>query len=520
MNLYRLLFLPLVIIAIDLAATPAPGQQALEFHCAGITQLAGDSNLVTIQRILALRSTTNLQQVALRRFSRLLTNNIRTVNPASSNLFIEPLLKDVLEAESLGSFGGTSAEARSFILALRLDQTRMQLWQENLSKVLGSVGESFTSQGFSGSRWIQGDTNFLWSIAAHDWLLVGLGNDFSSLQAQYLKEIQAQGRPVPSLEHNWLEADLDTGRLVGWFGFLKPARIKITIAPDAGNLQINARLLEAEDTAWGPDRWRIPRKLMHRRTISFTAAQNVAALLKVNPAYSELPGNPLTNQFYCWASDQMPLLNYMAWPEADATNVLQRLSKVAPAALNPVLKPFNASELVWRPEANQLVWMNMSMFAPVLQAEQCEDGQFLLFSSFPLPENEPAPESILAHIEGRTNLVYYDWEFTGPRMAQWQMLSKMIDNRSSSQNIEIVSGVKAENEWLGTIARLAGETVTEVAQVSPREFSATRTGPIGFTAVELVLLADWICEANSGPIFPRPSGKPPGPKATPIPVRR
>jgi hypothetical protein len=491
-----------------LGSSSAPADVAVQYHCAGGSQLAGDTDLTSLQKVLALQSTTSFESIALARISSLLTNSLRLGDNPYTVSLIEPLLSDALETESLGSFDSASDNSLSFILAVHLEAPRMQLWQSNFTSIFGNSGEKLANQEFSGSRWSWGGSNSLWIIPARDWLLVGCGHDFSALKVEYLDKIKAQGRPVPALKDNWLEADIDSMRLRGWFQLLKPARIRITVAPKDDDLHISARVLEEEAIPWKSDPWQIPKDLVRNRTISFTAGQNVAAFLNVSPAYSQLPGNPMTNQFYFWALDQLPLLNYMAWPVAKASNVLQRLSTEAPAALNPELKRINGTELVWRPEASQLVCLNMNLFVPVLQAEKNDDGEFLLLSSFPLSESEPAPNPILSQIQGRTNLVYYDWEFTGRRLGEWQILSKMITNRSSKQDKEAFYKANVENALLGALAHFAGDTVTEITRVGPDELSIARKAPVGFTAVELVLLADWLCDANSGPIFsPHPAVK-------------
>jgi hypothetical protein len=246
---------------------------------------------------------------------------------------------------------------------------------------------------------------------------------------------------------------------------------------------------------------------MRGQIISFTAAQDVAAYLKMNPALSRLANNPLTNQFYCWALDQMPLLNYMAWPVADASNALARLSTEAPAALNPPLKRFNGSQLAWDAHANKMAMVNMGMFVPVLEAVQESDGQFLFLSTFPRSlTGKLPPEGLLAQIQGRTNVVYYDWELTGPRLSEYQILGKMAANRAYSTNADIAAATSAEDRWMNALGNLVPNTVTEITRVSPTELSLERQAPMGFTAVELVLMADWICDANAGQIHAAPAG--------------
>src|SRR5208282_5631171 len=95
------------------------------------------------------------------------------------------------------------------------------------------------------------------------------------------------------------------------------------------------------------------------------------------------------------------------------------------------LAKFNGTELVWNQKAGKLAWLNMSMFVPMLEAVQNNDGQFLFLCGFP-PSiiSKPAPDALFARFEGRTNLVYYDWEVTGRRLGEWQILDTMMANRA------------------------------------------------------------------------------------------
>jgi hypothetical protein len=490
---------------------------ALQYHCVGSSQLTGRKPPTALQRVLGLHATTNFQNIALTKFSRVLTNSLLLAKDPGSASLIAPLLSDLVENESLGCLGAASINGPSFILAVHLNAPRTQLWQENAGKIFASNGEEFKSQEFSGRRWNASGLDPFWILPVRDWLLVGHGRDFSPMQADYLNQIKIRGRPAPSLDQNWLEADLASADLGGWFRYLKPANLRITIKSNGENLQFRLQVSEAEAIPWQSEPWQFPKDLIHGQIISYTAGQNVAALLNLEPALSQLPGSPLTNQFYFWALDQMPMLNYMAWPQADASNALERIATEAPGALNPGLKRFNGTELVWRPETHNLSCLNMRMFVPTLEALQCGDGQYLFLSTFPRPPGgKPAPDALLAQVQGRTNLVYYDWESTGRRLLEWQILRGMIANRALPQGSEAVDKSTLESEWLSALAPLAGNTVTEITRVTPKEFSAVRTAPLGFTAVELALLADWICDANSGPIHsPPPAPVMAPPKAHP-----
>ena len=482
---------------------------AAQYHCAGSARLTGNTNLSTLQKALALPSAVAVQKLALARISGMLADGLNFGTNASAASLIEPLLSDVLETESLGIFSGTATNSLNFVLALQLDAKRAQLWQDNLGKALGGAGEKFTSEEFNGWRWNRGAADSIWIVPARGWLVAGRGNEFLPLQVEYLQQVKRQGWPVPPLKDNWLEADVDCARLAAWLPdwsqLLKPARIKISVAGEKDNLRMTARMIYPEAISWKSGSWQMPTELAQGSIISFTAGQNVAAFLNLSPAFSQLDGDPLTNQFYAWALDQMPFLTYMAWPVLNATNVLEKLSIKASAAFSDELKQFNGTELHWLPEGRRLVLSNLRVILPSLEAVQDNAGEFLLLSLFPRsPANQPVPDELWKQINGRTNLVYYDWELTGPRFQQWRMLGRMLLSRSRVPTEHAMAARVIEEKWLGGLAPLVGNTVTEITRVAPNELSVVRSAPLGFTGIEMFLLSDWLGTVGSPPIDSRP----------------
>ena len=504
-------------VALMVASLPymAPGATndaatvAACYHCAGSAQLTGNTNLETLQKALALPSADAVQDLALARVSGLLAACFQCGTNASAASLIEPLLSDVLETESLGTFSGTATNTLNFVLALRLDSKRAQLWQDNFGKALGGAGEKLTAEEFNGWRWNRGAADSIWIVPARDWLLVGRGDDLLPVQAEYLRQVSRKGRPGPALTNNWLEADLDLARLAAWLPdwlrLLKPARIKLSVAGEKDNLRMTARMIYPEAMPWKSGSWQMPTGLAQGSIISFTAGQNVAAFLNLSPAFSRLDGDPLTNQFYAWALEQLPFLDYMAWPVVNATNALEKLSIKASDALSPELKQFNGTELLWLADQRKLVLSNLRVILPSLEAVQDKAGEFLLLSVFPrLPASKPAPDELWKQINGRTNLVYYDWELTGPRLQEWRILGSMLLTRWRAPTDDMMYARRVEDKWLGELATLEGNTVTEITRVAPNELSVVRSAPVGFTGIEMFLLSDWLSAVGSPPIDSRP----------------
>jgi hypothetical protein len=489
-------------------AAPGAAIVAAQYHCAGSAQLNGNTNLPTLQKALALPSAAAVRQLALERISGLLADGLNLETNASAASLIAPLLGDVLETESLGSFGATASNSLNFVLVLRLDSKRAQLWHDNLDKALGGAGAKFTAKEFKGWRWNRAAADSIWIIPARDWLLVGRGNDLLPVQTEYLRQVGRKGRPAPALTNNWLEADLDCPRLAGWLPdwlrLLKPARIKIGVAPETNILRVTARMIYPEAIPWNSVAWQAPDELVEGQIISFTAGQNVAAFLNLSPAFSRLDGDPLTNQFYVWALDQLPFLNYAAWPVVDSANTLEKLSTEASDAFSSDLQQFNGTELLWQADQRRLVLSNLRVMLPSLQAVQGQYRDYLLLSFFPLPSaNQPAPDELWKQIIGRTNLVYYDWEKTSARLQEWRMLGRMILSRSRAPNRDLTHARMLADKWFYELTPLPGSTITEITRVAPNELSVVRNAPFGFTAVEMFLLSDWLSAVGSPPIDSR-----------------
>ena len=164
------------------------------------------------------------------------------------------------------------------------------------------------------------------------------------------------------------------------------------------------------------------------------------------------------------------------------------------------------------------------------------NGQYLLVSFFPLiPRSKPAPDELLQQILGRTNLVYYDWEGTGQRLMQWQLLSGMLPSssangraapsgRRSTNNAPALTPTRSplvivENWLTGFTPMLVDhETITEITRTGPAELTVVRKSPFALTSVELVLLSHWISGTGSPGINPYllpPPAKVTGPGITP-----
>lgn len=482
------------------------------FHCAGYLSLAVDPNLSTLNKAFALPAAIRVRDLAVSRTAKLIADGLGFGTNPSASLAIAPLLTDVLDAESLGSFAPPKGGPVDFILALKLDANRLQSWRSNLSQITGVAGEKETVKGLDGWRWAVGKGDSFWMILANGWLVVGRGDSFGPVRDEYLQALKSSGRPVAALRENWLEADVDWVRMgacsPAWIQLLKPAQMKLNVKGENNGLKLTANLVYPQEINWKFDPRSKPVDLVQSPLVSFTTGQDLAAYLNMGPDFSALPGNPLTNQFCTWGLAHLPFDTYMAWPEINISNVLSVLSTDAPAIFNPFLKQHNGTSLDWVGDRGFLQLDNLRIMAPQIGALERTNGDFLVIEGFPFPDiKERAPATLWNQINGRTNLVYYDWEETGARLDQWRVLGSLIllPTRPSSSHIGKAWGPLIK--WIGELVPLEGQTVTEITRPAPNELSLTRHGPFGLTGIEIFLLSDWLSAVGAPPHNPQPLSK-------------
>jgi hypothetical protein len=512
-------------VAIMAASGAGADNVAAHYHFAGAADLSRQTNFAATTKLLNLETSVAFKRLVVDRFSSYLATGL-PMDAAASSAPLRPLVEDCFGAESVGSFGGAPGGLFEFVLALHLDAARSQIWDENLAKVCQRPGEKLSVANAHGLSWGKGAAT-LWLLHAGDWLLVGRGTDLQAIRDDFLAQIQKQGRPAPDLAGNFIEADVDWARLEQWlpisFGALKPARTKIELTATRDQIfRMTAQAIYPEAISWSGQPWKPPLKLVTDPLISFTAARDLSPFL-AEDIFSGISDDPFPNQFYCWAMAQMPFQNYMAWPVADATNEMRRLSKELPAAFEAKLKTLNDSTLHWAPKQNQIIWNSpwMRMIAPLLGPARSDSQSYLFGELFPLGGKHisPPPE-LFAQFEHGDNIVYYDWEVTGRRLEQWRLLSELLPivhkitpaealqerkamttstnaPKSSKGSKYLPSFVVADN-WLNSLAsHLTGDTTTEITKTGPAELTIKRRSPFLFTGIELELLTHWMSHAPS-----------------------
>ena len=474
------------------AATASAPEPLLRWHFVGTAHLVGDTNTAKLQQIAALPSTQELRTQTLQKLAGSLAHSFPTADDANTNrpALLRPLLEDVLSAETWFQLHAITNGAGTWTLAVELNEERARLWQTNLWQCLSSADapSAFTIEKSSGFR-----AGKFHCLRAGGWLLIAASDD-QQLWLGTLKQIMATGRPGAAKEF-WLEAEADLPRLaalLSWPDFMPWPRAQLTVTGKGEDLRSNLRLRYPQPLNLPLDLWRVPTNTIQDPLISFTAVRGIAPWLKQREFIKPLAVDPVPNQLFLWAQADVPFQSFAAWPAPQATNQLTQLApRLVAWAKTNAIRPA-VGNILQLTNTVEVAWQGLPIIVPSLHPAPEPTGDFLMTGIFPAaPSNQPLPAELLAQLTSRTNLVYYDWEITGPRLVQWRQLDQVL-SMLTPDKLPQLPGFTAGPQWLATLSPLLGNSVTDILLTSPQEFTLVRKSHLGLTGFELVALVKWL----------------------------
>ena len=471
-----------------------------QIHFVGGEQISDDTNSPAFTNLFCSAEARALESQTLDRLSRapgawLKSKIIAGAGDGAAQL--RPLLDDLLKSEWILEVRDATNGSPEFALAIRLNANRAQLWQTNLANVL----ESWT--GLSAKKNRGG-----WELQKHlppdlihfvrvgDWVVFGWGQDELPLNDALVRRVLAEKPPTSATKDYWLSADVDGARLAR--GFLLPVaanlpETRFQIVGRGGNLRVDGKLVLSKPLALSLEPWQMPTNTIHAPFVSFTAVRGFAPWLKKQGWAQPFEIQSSPNQAFVWALAQIPFQTFVAVPIEDATNAIQQLGAkltVGPHtnSQNPFLPSFTVTT-----NDNEISWHGFPFIVPTIQPVREPAGDFLLAGLFPnSPGQGSLPKELLAQLD-RTNLLFYDWEITFERLQEVRGLSQLL---LSFTDCPQPGPKSAAAKWLDHIGPTLGNTVTEITQTAPDEWSFKRKAPAGLTALELVALANWLETTN------------------------
>ena len=476
------------------------GETIARFHWLGKKQIAAETNSTGLIRIWNEPESARLETQTLDKLSTApwrLFPHVATTNTAAAPL-LRSLLDDCVQQESYLEIRCATNQPGENAFAIRLDAGRAALWKTNLAAVLESltgIRTTPTEDGWSLKKHKM--PNLIELIRKDEWIVVGVGQEKNALLAGFTARIQRDHAPFAAATTNfWVDAKLDLGRIAGAFAFnwSLPAdfpRISMAAIGDGENVRTSAELDFPKSLALTLEPWNLPINIIRGQQSSFTIIRGFGPWLDSQKTWMDLQIGAAPNQFFLWAPQGVPFQTFFSVPVLDASNRLAQLNESLLNKAGPWLTTNRSGYLEPSIEFNGLKWVGLPFLAPYLRA----DGDFVLGGLFPNAGLKRPLPAELAQALIRTNLVYFDWESTDPRIKAWFYIGQAL--RVTFHKTQLPEG-SVSTSWLQAQSNTLGFCISAVSQSGPNQLSFSRRSKISFSAFELHLLADWL----ESPQFP------------------
>jgi hypothetical protein len=468
-------------------------------------QLAGETNAAHLMAIWNLPESRRFGQQMLEKLSLapwLLLHRNPDTNAVAR---LQPLLDDLAENESCLEIRQTSNQPGELVLAIRLDDQRAALWQTNLARVLESLTgiHPVPAPGH----------NYGWSLKKHHvpnsleltrvngWIIVGAAEDHNNLLDELRDRIQHDRPPVAvGAANDWLAADMDLRRVAGALalGWNPPPDlpdISLAVAEEGTNILLHGTADFPRSLALDLKPWNVPTNLVNWNLGSFAMVRGFKPWLESSPAWTNLQIGPLPDQAFFWSLSGSLMKSYFAAPLPDASNEVDRLSDWVLQNQHRWLDTNSLARFEKSSSFDGLDWKGLPYMSPFVRSMMVGNQGFVFGGAFPDSQVYPVSTRWLQNALAQTNLVYFDSEETGARIEQWLFMGQFARFVSHKAQLPFQSPGLL---WLKAVASKLGYSGTQVAETGPNQLSFTRQSGLGFTAIELNLLVDWL----ESPRFP------------------
>ena len=154
-------------------------------------------------------------------------------------------------------------------------------------------------------------------------------------------------------------------------------------------------------------------------------------------------------------------------------------------------------DVVHDPKKTSVTWGNVPLFAPYLTKANSDDKGYIVGGVFPPdPIKKPIPKELISEFINKQDLIYYNWEITGQRLAKWNLLIQFAAILSDRRE-QLVNKTKGIS-FLTSLYSKLGNTITD-ATISSNKLTITRKSQLGLSALEIALATRWL----DNPQFPK-----------------
>jgi hypothetical protein len=501
--------------------SPAQTDFIARIQFAGAEKISGDTNSAAFTNEFCSVEARALESQTLDKLSHFPSNWLKEKIAAGAGdgaAQLRPLLDDLLKSEWIFEMRDAANGSPESALAIRLSPERAQLWQNNLQNLLESWTKIF-SQKVPGGWELKKHLppNLVRATYSGGWLVIGCGENELPLSGEIRRPFLNLGSRTG--ENIWLSVNLNWPRLAQIFPVLAKfdfPKIEMQITGRGGDLRVNGKLNLSQPLPLLAQ-WRMPTNTIHQPFISFTAVRGITPWLEKQSWAQPYEISPMPDQFFVWAQPQVSFQTFAAAPVTDARAALVELDAKLLAAGKPNPDSGFLVPITIQMTNNEIGWRGFPFASPSVRALREKSGDFLLGGFFPnVVRSQPLPQALFTQLN-TPNLVYYHWEITAPRLALASQISQLLLMVGEHKQFDVNS---VAGKWLNKIRPTLGSAVTEATKTAPNEVTFTRRAPGGFTALELLALANWLeapdfpgCDLRLSPrvrhsLRPKPPGTP------------
>lgn len=502
MNKAFMLLIGFAVVAPLVTAAQNDPNPIARWHFSGRAALAQGTNATRLKAIEALPATAALRgQIAgsLARAPRQFWDKELPAGTPDGATLLRPLFDDLLVAESFGEVRGPLGRTET-ALAIELTDARAALWSTNLWQLAAAwkLGQPRPDGAGGWEVTRAAEPKLLQFSRAGKWVVLGLASDKAKSAAAWLQQIKSGGRPAPAGDE-LLALQLDSPTFGKWFPLFTDLAVPPFEAVFRGrgeNVRVEAKLKYGQPLAWKYEPWRIPTNMIGEPLSSFTAARGIAPLAARLVDFASLQSGEVPSQVCFWGMTNDPCRVYFTYPVASAPKAVQQAALNFPNYIQRALGQ-HLGDFLYASNRNMFMWGGLPFIQPYLQGVTNAGVPMLHGGIFPLaPRQTPVPPELFAQLGQRTNLLYYDWEFTPFRILHGNQLYQIL-NLASRRHLQPQSTpaklwVSAVTQELARDTNNPSQTVTEIIHTGPKELTLTRKSHVGLTGFEMATLSAWL----------------------------
>lgn len=486
---------------------------AFDAYFVGLDRLGSETNSMRFREVVALKESQAVEKLMEPGLSRSLLDCLKTGWPglaSSHSPSLDSLWTDLKHSEGRLTVFTREKQMDEWMLALRLKPERAALWSTNLWRIAATgtgAQASGTLAGFPG--WALQMTNPAGTVrftTVGNWSVIDWFRNRPAAADRLVQQLKtSDSLKAPST--NWLEIAFDRNLLPpnffpGWLNGLLPdpsARGVLSVSGHGGYLRSRVKIQYDRDQKWQLEPWQIPTNIIMDPMVSFTALQGFGPWLASREKVRLLELNPPPNRAFVWALADTPFQTYAALPVQEGPDTLPHLAQRLPDFIRACFPPRGVGEVIMLTNQPVIQWSGLPFVIPYVSTAKAPSGQYLVGGLFPtvLTNTTPMPLELAAQVQGRTNLLFYDWEITQERLLQLQMLVPLL-SLLSPEDLQSPAAAQPRGHqeiiaaWIKAMAPQLGNSVTEVVATSPREIQVVRKSHLGLSSVEIIALARWL----------------------------